>query len=536
MGAPLPLPEELAAARRINVWNDFVPQWMRFPLILLIIVVFMFSGGVYMPAINQMVGTTAWLSEDVLMAGYASMVGLTVAFPVLFRIVFRFRTRDILLCSALVFIVCDYISMTCRFVPLVVAVSFISGFFKIVSTFACWNNIQLTITPRRDFAVFFPVLFAFVLGSVQLSNIATGYSVYAVDWQAIHRITIGAFILIFAIVYFGMRRYYRQGPYVPFYGIDYLGGLMWTLFLLSMVFIFVYGDHYDWLEGEPIRVGILFAVVLLALNIHRASVIRHPYISLETFRQKNMLWIFMLFGFMTLMSATAGSVLSIFTEGILGYDARHAIDNSWGTLIGVASGAGFFYVALTKWKWRIKNIVLSGFISFFAFQTTLYFLIDSSTDKWMLYAPLFFKGLGVGIVYTSLTYALAGCVTFVYYFQAMCVIGFIRTAFGGPLCSAIVTRIFKHVRLENLANLSTEIDQMNPLSETFSAVYGELQRQVMMVSLKEVFGYAVIASLLIIILIMLSDYRVNKVPRLSNLISKKAAVLSWNSRNKCRFN
>lgn len=507
MGAPLPSAGELAAAQRINAWNDFVPHWLRFPLFLLIIVVFMFSGGVYMSAVNQMVGTTTWLSEDVMMAGYASMVGLTVAFPVLFRIVFRFRTRDILLFSAILFIACDYISMSCDFVPLVVALSFVSGFFKIVSTFACWNNIQLTITPRRDFAVFFPFLFAFILGSVQLVNIATGYSIYAFDWQAMHRLTIGAFILVFAIVFFGMRRHYRQGPYMPFYGIDYLGGVLWTLFLLSVVFICVYGDHYDWLDGEPIRIGIGFALLLLGISIHRASVIRHPYISLETFGQKNMLWIFMLFGFMTLMSATAGSVLNIFTEGILGYDARHAIDNSWGTLFGVASGAGFFYLAFVKWGWRIKSIVLAGFVSFFLFQMMLYFLIDASTDKWMLYPPLFFKGMGVGIVYTTLTYALAGCVTFIYYFQAMCVIGFIRTAFGGPLCSAIVIRLFKHARLENLANLSTEIDDMNPLSESFSTVYGELQRQVLMVSLKEIFGYAVIASIMIIILIMLSDYR-----------------------------
>lgn len=97
MPSPVPSPEELAAARRINAWNDFIPHCLRFPLFLLIIVVFMFSGGVYMSAVSHMTGTTSWISEDVLMAGYASMVGLTVAFPVLFRIVFRFRTRDILL-------------------------------------------------------------------------------------------------------------------------------------------------------------------------------------------------------------------------------------------------------------------------------------------------------------------------------------------------------------------------------------------------------------------------------------------------------
>lgn len=507
MGAPLPSPEELAAARRINVWNDFVPHWLRFPLILIIIVVFMFSGGVYMSAVNHMTGTTSWIAEDVLMAGYASMVGLTIAFPVLFRIVFRFTTRSILLCSAVVFVICDYVSMACTFVPIVVAVSFISGFFKIASTFACWNNIQLTITPRRDFAVFFPFLFAFVLGSVQLVNIVTAYSIDAFDWQAMHRFTIGAFIAIFAIAYFGMRRNFRQGPYMPFYGIDYLGGILWTLFLIAIVFVCVYGDYYDWLDGEPIRDGIFIALLLLAVNVRRAATIRHPYISLETFGQKNMLWIFLLFGFMTIMSATAGSVLNIFTEGILGFDARHAIDNSWGTLAGVASGAGFFYLAYVKWGWRVKSIVLAGFASFFLFQMVLYFLIDPSTEKSMLYLPLYFKGMGVGIVYTTLTYALAGCVTFVYYFQAMCVIGFIRTAFGGPLCSAIATRLFKHARLENLANLSTEIDAMNPLSQSFSEIYGELQRQVLMVSLKEVFGYAIIAALLIIISILLSDFR-----------------------------
>lgn len=507
MGAPLPSPQELAAARRIDVWCDFVPHWLRFPLIIIMIIVFMFSGGVYMSAVNPMVCTTELRMEDVLMAGYASMVGLTVAFPVLFRIVFRFRTRDILLCSALVMIFCDYVCMICNFVPLIVFLSFVSGFFKIVSTFSCWNNIQLSITPKRDFAVFFPFLFAFILGSVQLVNIATGYSVYAFDWQAMHRFTIGAFIILFAIIYFGMRRNYRSGPYVPFLGIDYLGGILWTLFLIDLVFIFVYGDYYDWIDGAPIRIGILFAIILLGLSLHRASVIRHPYISLATFKQKNMLWIFLLFGFMTLMSATAGSVLNIFTEGILGYDARHSIDNSWGTLVGVAAGAGFFYLAFVKGHWRLKSIVLAGFVSFFLFQMMLYFLIDQSAEKWMLYLPLFFKGLGVGIVYTTLTYALAGCVTFEYYFHAMCVIGFIRTAFGGPLCSAIVSRIFKYVRLENLANLSTEIDDMNPLSDSFSTVYGELQRQVMMVSLKEIFGYAVLASILIILLILLSDFR-----------------------------
>ena len=507
MPAPIPSPEEVASARRIQVWKDFIPLPLRFPLILIIIIVYMFSGGVYMTVVSEMSGSLSWVTEDIMMAGYASMTGLTIAFPLLFRILFRFHPRELLLFSAGVFIVSDYLCMVCPFLPLVVFLSFVSGFFKIVGTFVCWSNVQLKITPTRNFAVFFPFLFTFVLGSVQLVNIVTGYSLYAFDWQAMHRITIGAFIVVFALVYFGMRRNYRQSPYIPFKGIDYLGGILWSLWLLCIVFIFVYGDYYDWLDGEPIRVALLFAVMLLFLCIQRAATIRRPYISLGTFSQHITVCIFILFGCMTLMSATATSIQNIFTSSILGFDARHNADLNWGVLVGIAVGTGIFYLATVRWKWRVKHIVLAGFFSFLLYQTMLYFLIGPSTEKYMLYLPLVFKGAGVSLVYTSLTYALAGCVTFVYYFEAMCVIGFIRTSFGAPLNSAIITRLFKYVSMENTASLGSEIDAMHSLADSFQFLYGEFQQQILLVSLKEVYGYAVIVAILILLAILASDYR-----------------------------
>lgn len=504
---PAPSLKEAVVARRIMVWKDFVPMSLRFPLILLIIIVYMFSGGVYMSAVSEMSGSLSWINEDIMMAGYASMTGLTIAFPLLFRILFRFPTRELLLFSAGVFIVSDYLCMVCDFLPLIVFLSFISGFFKIVGTFVCWSNIQLKITPKRDFAVFFPFLFTFVLGSVQLANIATGYSIYAFDWKAIHRLTIGAFILIFTLVYFCMRRNYRQGPHIPFKGIDYLGGILWSLWLICIIFIFVYGEHYDWLDGEEIQTAIVFAIVLLVMCIQRAATVRHPYISLKTFSQHNMLFIFILFGCMTLMSATATSTQNIFTSAILGFDARHNADLNWGVLIGIAVGTCIFYLSLVRWKWRIKSIVFTGFLSFFLYQVMLYFLIDASTEKYMLYLPLVFKGAGVSLVYTSLTYALAGCVTFIYYFEAMCVIGFIRTSFGAPLNSAILIRMFNHAQQENVAGLGSYIDSMYSMADSFTSVYNEFQRQILMVSLKEVYGYAVIIAIIILLAILASDYR-----------------------------
>lgn len=136
----------------------------------------------------------------------------------------------------------------------------------------------------------------------------------------------------------------------------------------------------------------------------------------------------------------------------------------------------------------------------------------------MLYLPMLLKGAGVSIVYTSLTYALAGCVTFEYYFEAMCVIGFIRTSFGGPLSSAIMTRIFNNVKQANTANLGSYIDPMYYNCESFQTLYSEFQRQMLMVSLKEVYGWAVIMAVIILLAILMSDYRVHLGARASQML------------------
>lgn len=515
-------PEEIAAARRIMACKDFIPLPMRFLLFLFIIIVFQFSGGVYMSAVTQMAWGMSWINEDIMMAGYASLVGLTVAFPLLFRIMFRFTARDILLLVTLVLIVGDWICMESDQVQIVVIVSFISGFFKMVGTFICWSQIQLNITPTRDFAVFFPFLFSFILGCVQLSNLATGYCIEYYDWQTIHQLTIIALILTFLIIYICLKKHFRQGPFVPFKNIDYLGFILWSCFLLCLVYIFVYGEYYDWLDSKDICVTILFGGLLLCVTLYKSRFDKHPYICYDTFLQPGMLYIFILFGCMTLMSATSGSLQNIFTGAILGFSTRHSIDLNWGSFVGVLFGALFCYLGLVKWQIRSKVIVFSGFFFFFMYQLMMYFLIDANVEKEMLYLPMFFKGSGLCIVYTVLTYALAVGVPFKFYFEAMCVIGFIRTSFGNPMSGAIVTRLFNQFKTENMSSLSAGIDGMSPMSEPFTTVYTELNKQVAIVTLKEVYGYAVILAIVILSAIVLSDYRQFLIPKrfLSTTISE----------------
>ena len=72
---------------------------------------FKFNGGVFLPTALQMSSELGYIKEDVSMAGYASFIGMTIIFPILFRLKFRFTTRSILLTVCPILIACNLITM-----------------------------------------------------------------------------------------------------------------------------------------------------------------------------------------------------------------------------------------------------------------------------------------------------------------------------------------------------------------------------------------------------------------------------------------
>lgn len=513
-------PEQIAYARRIMACKDFVPWGIRFAIFVLLIVVYQFTGGIYMSAVTQMAGSSAWLNEDIMMAGYASLIGMTMLFPVQFRVMFRFENRTVLIFSTVVLMIGTIICMYSKNVPIVILTSYICGVFKMAATFFCISNIQLCISPTRDLAYFYPFLYTIILSCIQLSGIATGYSIWAWNWQAMHMAMVGVLALALVLIHFTMRRHYRLGPYLPFKAIDYLGAILWSLFLLCILFIGLYGSHYDWWKGSEIRIATAFAAISLAMAIHRAATIRHPFIHLATFVQPKFFIIFTLFISYSILSGTAGQIQNMFTEGILGFDMFHSISLNWGVVAGILCGTPFTFYALARKKWRPRNVAIVGFSFFTAYQVMLYFLIGPETEYAMMWIPMWCRGVGTAVLYVVLAYTLGRNIPFVYYFQALCAIGFIRTGVGTPVCQSVLSHLLNIFRKESLMQLTTESVFTNEITPDFMRLYGEFQRQSMMVGLKEIFGIAAFVGIITIIGLCFSDLRGKfkaYIPKLPNL-------------------
>ena len=70
--------------------SDRVPRALKPWLFIVFVIIIQLSGGVYLAATTQIVGDTALMQEDIMMAGYASLIGLSLNFTVTFRLKFRF--------------------------------------------------------------------------------------------------------------------------------------------------------------------------------------------------------------------------------------------------------------------------------------------------------------------------------------------------------------------------------------------------------------------------------------------------------------
>lgn len=153
---------------RIRCFRNFVPDPVRFWIMIVISLIYLLSGAAHMASMSYQVNGLSLLQEDTIMIGYMAFIGMNVSFPMLFRLRFRFTTRSILLVSTVVIICCHVAILETANVWILCIINFIAGFFGMLAVFEAMVCIQLILTPTRNYAVFYSVVFLTVQGSSQL--------------------------------------------------------------------------------------------------------------------------------------------------------------------------------------------------------------------------------------------------------------------------------------------------------------------------------------------------------------------------------
>ena len=525
MGALYKTGNSIIRTRQLLMYRDGVPRRVRVWLILIFGFLYQYAGSINLSSMSQMVSEISFLNEDVQMAGYCMLAGITVCFPVMYRLKFAMYSRQLFFVSGIGLMFCTAITMSITVPWVVWGASFIAGFFKMLGMFGCTSNFRLCVTPSRNYAVFFPVVYFMVVGGTYLSGLTTAYLTYYSNWRLMNLFVIMLLMIHVALVYFLMKPDHRPGPYLSLKGIDVLGFVLWCGFIISGMWILSYGEYYEWWCGRLIWIMSFVCVALFVLAWCRSRFHENPYLNLKIFSYESV-WKIMFWLFIAAILQSAPRLLqSIYITSILNYDSLNVISLNFPILYGVVIGAMLSFYTKVKWGWNTKQYLVFSFGLLTFYIACMYFLVDGQTNKEAFYIPLVAVGISEVMIGSISNVYLSQSVPFSYFFFGLSAIGYSRCGIGNAAAAAIVQRLFNWSSVKNAMDASENVDgTVLPFDmPSWSDTIGELSRQSVMISLKECFGYLVIIGIVMILFIMMSSYRTT----VTRLIPKMVAIRKW---------
>lgn len=463
------------------IFNDFMPKWLRPWTCLFCAFWFQMSSVVYGGTITHAMGATCLMREDVMMIMLCGVVGLNLPFPLLFRMKFRFPDRSLIITAALIIGISNIVATMTQSVPLLCIMAFVSGFFKLVGTFECNSTVQLWITHKRDFQIFFPAIYTFVVGNMSLSPWLSMQLAYAYqDWHAMNWFIAGVMLCIVLYFYTCTHTFRIMNPPLPFLGIDYIGMLLWAAVMLEIIFIFNYGEFYNWWNGMPFRIAVVMLPITLFLTILRMNRVRHPYIAPGAWLYKRLIPLMGMFAIVELINSTPKVLQNALTGRVLHYGITQTDQLYLVEVLGTVVGMTFILYCVKILRIKYTRLLTLGAIMMVAYTSMLYLLVSPGLNIESLYIPVFCRAFGNAIFFTCLTIYIFDLMPFEHFFMCITMAGLIRNGVVETMCSGIYSFYLRHHLMLNLTRGLPYYDGT----------------QALMISIKQLFGVtAVIATL-----------------------------------------
>ena len=485
---------------RFMTFKEWVPDKIRFWIYILFLIAFQFSNGMYFTAMSQMQGSFSITMNDVKMMSHAVLIGLTMYFPVAFRMKSRFPNRTNLIIAASGLALCNLVVPYIDTPFVLVIIGFIAGFFRLYGTFECFSNIIPKITPTYNYGIFLSFVFFVVLGVIHVFDAISIQLIYLYDWQHLHRLAIALLLMVIMLAKILMSDF-RTMPKKPLYAMDWLGMILWSVFILSLIFVAQYAYQLEWLHSPYIRIALGVASISLAINFIRMKRLRHPFIELAAFKVRRLPELLLAFLFLGILLASKNVLQNTFTNAVLHFDALNTGKLKWLEFTGAALGAAFSFYAIIKLQWKHRRVALIGFAAFVTYVGMMYFLITPDTNIEKLYLPLMICNFGHLCIFISLTAFIQATAPFRNYFQILCILGFIRTGLASPIGDCIYQHGINGLMGKHLTAIGSNVN-LSLLTSTNRL--SQIGSEAMCSTLTELYGYTFIFGIAVLIIMGVS--------------------------------
>lgn len=489
------------------MFRSFVPEKLRPWIYVLQAFCFQFSGGVYLGAMSERVGEHALMREDIQMCLYSTLAGMALYFPLLFRMKFRFTNKQLLVASALVILGGNILTVFSLPLPLLWLICFVCGMAKIQGTFENMSNIQLWMTPRRDFAVFFPLLHIILLTSIEVSGyLAAAFAFYA-HWELMHWLVCGLMLFVL-LVQTTLCRPFRPMPnIVPLRGIDWTGALLWALMSLQVVGLLCYGNWLDWWNSPITRLLSGTSLITLAVCLHRMFTHPQPYIEPRMWTYRYAVAIILLIGVVEAIISVENVLETTYCHGVMHYDdLRYEALCQW-SLPGVWAGCLFSLGWLKLMRWNAYKLIAVGLLALAVYQIGFYHLMASHINIELLRLPIAMRGFGCALLSIALMWCLHEVMSFEHFFQSLAIFNILHMYVGGALGGALLAHGIDHYMADGVARTAGYFTHAATSAMPFSPAetLGAWSEALLAQSLKTLYGWIIYITLFFALLMLLWD-------------------------------
>ena len=483
------------------MYHDFVPKWIRPWIYVVLAFCFQLSNGMYLGAMNNIVGEWGIMREDVQMCLYATLIGMALYFPVLFRMKFRFSNKLLLMTAAAVIVVCNLLATFKMPLPLLWALCVVCGMAKIQGTFECMSTIQLWMTPKRDFGVFFPILHIILLSSIELAGYLAAWFAFDMHWTYMHWLVM---LLVQALL---TRPFHAMPQIVPLKGIDWFGALLWCVLWLQVAWLLNYGDWLDWWHSSDFRLVTGTMLITLAVCLQRMMHHPKPYIEPAMWTYHNVVPVILLIGVVEALFSCEHVLEMVYYEEVMHYaDHTYEALNQW-SLPGIVAGCLFSIGWLKLMRWNVYKLIALALVAFCIYAGGFYVLVDSNISIEQLRIPILWRGFSYAVLCISFMWCLHAIMSFEHFFQALSVFNVLHMFVGGLVGAALHGRGMKYYVADGFARCSGYVDsvRMSARAVDLPQMMNGIVEGFLAQSVKILFGWTLIAGLFFAALMLLWD-------------------------------
>ncbi|WP_313307951.1 hypothetical protein [Epilithonimonas hominis] len=431
-------------------------DWVPKPLMLLLILVILFPivsiNGVYTSNATDLSGALATYSEYVALANNAGVIGMGLSMVIALRIKMRFRSKEIITVSCIMLALLSYMCGTTENPWVLVAGSFLIGFFKFFPLIEMILPIMFILSPTGDKGRFYAIFYPLVIGFGQFFGYKMALFTFESNYQAPYFL-MSAMMLLIAAISLIFQHNQRFCFKKPLYQIDWLSLVLLGSSAMFFNYFFVFMRQQGWFISPYIIGSLISGVILLALTIYRQKFLKRKMIKFNFFvERENVKHGFVLLLFLGVYLAST-SIYSQYTLGVLGYNNLINAHTDLYMIYGIviAGVIAFFHF---KKNWNVKYYIAGGFIAFFLHTLCLYLIIQPQMNIEYLNYSMILKGLGMGILFIGIWFYASLDLEMDDVFGVLSILIMVRTFFATAIGSAIIGWAVYQGQWQSLSDMS----------------------------------------------------------------------------------